>query len=70
MIADDASNVSMVAAFVAAALIGGIAMTLHALWQLRRYDRDGASDTGMAGTVLTGPWTGTEPTGQSWEARS
>lgn len=70
MITDDASNASMVAAFVAAALIGGISLTLHTLWQLRRIDRDATS---FAGTVLTGPWSTWstwDDDAQSWSEKS
>lgn len=62
---DDGSNGSLLAAFIAAALIGGITFTLRALWQLRQIDLSGTDDD--EAVVLLNPWTGDRP-GTSWQA--
>ena len=68
MITDDGSNGSLLVAFIAAALIGGITLTLHALWQLRRLDLSGTDDDSTdVAVVLLNPWTGDRP-GTSWQA--
>lgn len=65
---DDGSNGSLLVAFIAAALIGGITLTLHTLWQLRRLDLSGTDDDSTDVTiVLLNPWTGDRP-GTSWQA--
>lgn len=65
---DDGSNGSLLVAFIAAALIGGITLTLHTLWRIRQFDLSGTDDDGTdAAVVLLNPWT-SDRTGTSWQA--
>lgn len=66
MITDDASNSSLISAFIAMALIGGITLTLHTMWRLRHLDLSGTDDDTV---TLYNPWGAAERTGQSWDAQ-
>lgn len=63
MITDDGSNGSLISAFIAMALIGGITLTLHTIWRLRQLDLSGTDDNTVS---LHNPWGVAERTGQSW----
>lgn len=66
MIADDGSNSSLISAFIAMALIGGITLTLHTIWRLRQLDLSGTDDDTVS---LHSPWGVTDRAGQSWSAQ-